>query len=1769
MKSKDKYHLGKVINECLASGIIELKDDIQQARKTLNILEGGTGEIKSPDVLRNQLAMAVRRKDIATLKKIIVETEDAKYPELGIDLSKARHALKSLSGSWGGVKSPESLREQLKAAQTGRNKEKLEYIISECIAAGFPELNSDIYQARIVLKDLEMNPKQERSSADFLRDELKKAAKSRDKSALERIIGECEQVAYPEIGFDLMEAREILKEMSGSHGGNLSMNTLREKLKDAIKERDKTTLDDVIRKCVASGIPQLQADIHQARKVSDILDGGTGDLKSSNMLRTQLQDAVRQKSISDLDNIIQEAENLAYPEIATDLRHARETLKYLGGGRGGKLSPDSLRKKLRAAVTQGNKKELRRVISDCVAAGMPELDNDVEKARQIMQDLVDFSEEDAKTPEALRYQLKKAVKEKDVSSLKRLIRICEEVSYPELAIDFRKARDTLNSLGEGLGGTKSFENLHENLKEAIKMKDARYLEKVVRDSVVSGMPGLEADIQKARNILDILGGGRGDLKTPDILRDQLEIAIRRKDIPSLEKVVAECETLGYPELATDLRKARNILESLGRGRGGLKSPEMMQKRLELAMKDRDKEKLEAVIDECVAAGMPELDLLIIQARDTLENMEEYPQTGSRSPETLRNQLKKATKQRDKSALDRIIVECENAGYPELGLDLLKARSTLENLGGGRGGTLTPESLREKLWEAVATMDQDELDNVIMECIAAGLPELDADIEKARKISQDLEMQRHRDIQSPDSLRKQLALAMKQKDASRLEKLIDECEETSYPELGSDLRKARITLESLGGGRGGTMSPDYLRDKLKSAMETKDKEALDKAIRTSIAAGMPDLEVDIQEARRMSDILAGGDGERECPFYLRDNLAKAIRCKDPQALNDAIKRCEEAGYPELGSDVRKARDVLESLGGGRGGTKSPLQLEENLITAMNAGDKEKLESAINECIAAGMPELDNTITEARNILGALKESEERGSMCPETLRKKLNDAMKLKDKITLNKAIRECVIAGFPEMDADIQQARDLSDKLGGGTGDKKSPIFLRNQLLRDMRKKDPENLKKSIQECEEAGYPELASDLRKARDALESLGGGRGGILSPFALREELQKAVMEGNIEDIEEILDKCIAAGMLELDSDIEYARSKLDERRKYEASPDTLRRELQKAIEARNMAALEKVISQCEDAGHPELNSDLRDAKDILESLSDGRGGSTTPDSLRNQLKRAVTQKNKANLEKAIHDAEAAGYPELAYDLRKARETLEKLGGGRGGIKTPESVREALKYAMKEADEPALERAIKDATAAGFPELASDVQKARDKLDLLRGGRGATKSAESLKKMLHDAVAMKNKSALEQAIKECEAAAYPELSYDLREARDALENIGGGRGGSKSPDILRNKLKSAIRQKDPNAIEKAISECVAAGHPELTGDIQQARDTLNSIGGVHKAPKSPSVLRDQLDHAVKQKDIIGLERAIAEAEAAKSPELSSNIKQARDLLDSLDGGSRSRSLSPEQVGTLLDQINTSIIHKDKPKLEKAIADAEPYRHPDLEPQIQKARPLLDALNIKDKLESAFLTDNQDDIRRCVIEIEQKNLTDYLSIEVNEARSRIRGYAAPDPSAFLNRDDVSIDSRTSSRMGWYMRSAGFSHDLLISALVVLGEYERHSESQAWRNYQHFFDISNSDGSSRRVLGFDIDQIYQNLSARADEILTRNSTDEVQLLNRSGQMSYSWSRSLNEQMRAYFHNLNGTMGGGESSFGETHSMSQMSGTSRTDYRLKRIVSRK
>lgn len=56
--------------------------------------------------------------------------------------------------------------------------------------------------------------------------------------------------------------------------------------------------------------------------------------------------------------------------------------------------------------------------------------------------------------------------------------------------------------------------------------------------------------------------------------------------------------------------------------------------------------------------------------------------------------------------------------------------------------------------------------------------------------------------------------------------------------------------------------------------------------------------------------------------------------------------------------------------------------------------------------------------------------------------------------------------------------------------------------------------------------------------------------------------------------------------------------------------------------------------------------------------------SPDSLRDQLRLAVKNKDRKKLEQLIEVAEEADYPELSFDLCEARETLKNLGGGFGG-------------------------------------------------------------------------------------------------------------------------------------------------------------------------------------------------------------------------------------------------------------------------------------------------------------------------------------------------------------------------------------------------------------------------------------------------------------------------------------------------------------------------
>lgn len=60
-----------------------------------------------------------------------------------------------------------------------------------------------------------------------------------------------------------------------------------------------------------------------------------------------------------------------------------------------------------------------------------------------------------------------------------------------------------------------------------------------------------------------------------------------------------------------------------------------------------------------------------------------------------------------------------------------------------------------------------------------------------------------------------------------------------------------------------------------------------------------------------------------------------------------------------------------------------------------------------------------------------------------------------------------------------------------------------------------------------------------------------------------------------------------------------------------------------------------------------------------------GQNYVEALRDRLETAVKDQDKRGLEALIYESENACLPELGFEVRKAREMLERLGGGSGGI------------------------------------------------------------------------------------------------------------------------------------------------------------------------------------------------------------------------------------------------------------------------------------------------------------------------------------------------------------------------------------------------------------------------------------------------------------------------------------------------------------------------
>lgn len=100
-----------------------------------------------------------------------------------------------------------------------------------------------------------------------MREKLQSASETKDKSALQEAINKSLALGLPELDADILQAKELLKELGDLPKGSLSADTLLGKLKRAIRRKNRMNLEKVINECVASGFPELSPEIQEARHI--------------------------------------------------------------------------------------------------------------------------------------------------------------------------------------------------------------------------------------------------------------------------------------------------------------------------------------------------------------------------------------------------------------------------------------------------------------------------------------------------------------------------------------------------------------------------------------------------------------------------------------------------------------------------------------------------------------------------------------------------------------------------------------------------------------------------------------------------------------------------------------------------------------------------------------------------------------------------------------------------------------------------------------------------------------------------------------------------------------------------------------------------------------------------------------------------------------------------------------------------------------------------------------------------------------------------------------------------------------------------------------------------------------------------------------------------------------------------------------------------------------------------------------------------------------
>ncbi|XP_064609386.1 uncharacterized protein LOC135473466 [Liolophura sinensis] len=202
-----------------------------------------------------------------------------------------------------------------------------------------------------------------------------------------------------------------------------------------------------------------------------------------------------------------------------------------------------------------------------------------------------------------------------------------------------------------------------------------------------------------------------------------------------------------------------------------------------------------------------------------------------------------------------------------------------------------------------------------------------------------------------------------------------------------------------------------------------------------------------------------------------------------------------------------------------------------------------------------------------------------------------------------------------------------------------------------------------------------------------------------------------------------------------------------------------------------------------------------------------------------------------------------------------------------------------------------------------------------------------------------------------------------------------------------------------------------------------------------------------------------------------------------------------------------------------QDESALRKAVKEFLDAGLREKENDLTEARIVLDVIQIRAELDTAFSTNDIDALKRIIEKIERKKLERRLEPQLAKAREAVctESHLTKAKKAVIN-----MEAKTMTEIRSYNRPPQAVYDVMRAALLLLGE--REDRVVDWNDCRRLCNPVGSKGLKRRVEVLDVEQLSPAAVQCARKLLAKTSPDSVGQISAGAAAFHTWALGMIEE---------------------------------------------